>query len=235
MADTNATDAGVSCVKNMVKRFPRLYRATVYVFGGQPQNTTAYAFVQNLPNDAKVLNVGSGSRKLREGTINIDIIPFEGVDIVASGEQLPFFNESVDAIVLDNVLEHARKPYKIIEESLRVLRSKGSIYVAVPFVIPYHSSPGDYYRWSEEGLRELLSDFEEQELKIQYGPTAAFTVTLSEWLAILFSCNSRILYTIVLILATVITAPLKLLDYILSRYKNARSMPLSFYFIGIKK
>jgi ubiquinone/menaquinone biosynthesis C-methylase UbiE len=235
MTTPHATDSGVSFLKTLVKRYPRLYRATVYIFGGQPQNTTAFQFVARLPLEAKVLNVGSGSRKLRSGTINIDVIQFEGVDIVADAEQLPYSDASIDAIVLDNVLEHTRRPHMVIQESLRVLKPGGKIYVAVPFVIPYHSSPGDFYRWSEEGVRELLQDFKEDELKIQYGPSAAFTMILSEWLALLLSFNIKSLHTALVLFFTVITAPLKLFDYLLSKYSYAHSMPLSFYFIGTKK
>lgn len=229
-----ATDAAFSYVKNLVKRFPRLYRATVYIFGGQPQNTTAYQFVQRFPQGSKVLNVGSGSRKL-PGAISIDVMPFEGVDIVADAEKLPFSDGEVDAIVCDNVLEHTRRPHIVVAEFLRVLKQGGKVYIAVPFVIPYHSSPGDFYRWSEEGIRELLSDFKEEEVKIQYGPSAAFTMVLSEWLALLLSFNSRVLYTAVFFAATIVTAPLKLFDYILVHYKGAMSMPLDIYFIGSKK
>lgn len=229
-----ATDAAFSYVKNLVKRFPRLYRATVYIFGGQPQNTTAFQFVSRFGVGSKVLNVGSGSRRL-PGAINIDVLPFTGVDIVADAETLPFSDGEVDALVCDNVLEHTRRPHIVIAEFLRVLKPGGKVYIAVPFVIPYHSSPGDFYRWSEEGIRELLKDFKEEELKIQYGPSAAFTMVLCEWLALLLSFNSRILYTVVFFIATVITAPLKLFDYLLVHYKGAMSMPLDLYFIGSKK
>lgn len=235
MTEQRSTDATVSSLKNLVKRYPRLYRATVYIFGGQPQNTTAFAFVHRLPENAKVLNIGSGSRKLRPGTINIDVLPFEGVDIVADAEKLPFETNTIDAVVLDNVLEHVRRPAVVVAEALRVLKPHGQIYVAVPFVIPYHSSPGDFYRWSEEGLRELMKDFNEKELKVQYGPSAAFTMALSEWLAILLSFNIRPLHTALVLFFTVVTAPLKLFDYVLAHYSIAHSMPLSFYFIGTKK
>jgi SAM-dependent methyltransferase len=229
-----ASDEFFSYVKNLVKRFPRLYRATVYVFGGQPQNTTAFQFVQQFPQGSKIINVGSGSRRL-PGTINIDVMPYTGVDIVADAEKLPFDANTVDAIVCDNVLEHTRRPHKVVEEFVRVLKPGGKVYVAVPFVIPYHSSPGDFYRWSEEGIRELLSVFTEEEVKIQYGPSAAFTMVLSEWLALLLSFNSRILYTAVFFVATIVTAPLKLFDYLLVHYQGAMSMPLDIYFIGSKK
>ena len=228
------TDEGMAFAKKLVKRYPRLYRVAVYIFGGQPQNTTAYQFIKQIPSETKIVNIGSGPRRI-EGVTNLDIQPFEGVDVVADAAQTPFESESIDAIVCDNVLEHTPNPQAVVAEMLRVLKPGGQVYVAVPFVIPYHSSPGDFYRWTEEGLRELLKDFEEKELKIQYGPSAAFTFVFCEWLALLFSFNNRFLYTAVLFLATIVTAPLKLFDYLLVHYNGAHSMPLDFYFIGKKK
>ncbi len=227
-------DAGTSYLKELLKRFPRFYRSLVYLFGGQPQNTTAYAFAERFPTGARILNVGSGSRRLPNAT-NIDVFAYPGVDIVSDAETLPFEDAAVDAIVCDNVLEHTRRPHKVVAEFIRVLKPGGQVYVAVPFVVPYHSSPGDFYRWSEEGLRELLKDFKEVELKIQYGPSAAFTMVLSEWLALLLSFNSRTIYTMVHLSVTILTAPLKLFDYILVHYKGAHAMPLDLYFIGSKR
>jgi len=179
--------------------------------------------------------VGSGPHRLSDTIVNVDIFPFEGVDIVTDGEHLPFEAGSVDAAVCDNVLEHIRHPERVVSEMLRVLKPGGRVFVAVPFVIPYHSSPDDFYRWSEEGLRQMFAEFNETELKIQYGPSAAFTMVLCEWLALLLSFNSDALYTLVLFTTTILTAPLKLLDFLLVHYKRAHNMPLTFYFIGTKK
>lgn len=228
-------DAGMARVKSLLKRYPRLYQTLTYIFGGWPMNTTPRAFVEKVPQNAVLISVGSGPHRLRKNIINVDIFPFEEVDVVADSEQLPFESGSVDAAVYNNVLEHVRRPNKAVAEMVRVLKPGGIIYGAVPFIIPYHSSPDDFYRWSEEGMRQMFYQFDEIELEIQYGPSAAFTMMLCEWLALLFSFNTKTLYTIVLFATTIITAPLKLLDYLLVHYKRARNMPLGFYFIGTKK
>ena len=226
---------GLAGIKAVFKRYPRLYRTLIYIFGAQPQNMTAHAFVQKLPRGIMIVDIGSGPRKLRDDVTCVDVFKFDNVDIVADAAQLPFENLSVDALISDNVLEHVRDPQRVVAEFLRVLKPGALVYIAVPFVYPFHSSPDDYYRWSEEGLRELLQDFSEQELKIQFGPSATFTAIFSEWTAILLSFNTKILYTFVLFVMTVITAPLKLFDYLLVHYSRANMMPLSFYFVGKKK
>jgi len=226
---------GMAGIKAIFKRYPRFYRALTYIFAGPPANTTAHAFAQRLPRGIRILDIGSGPRRLRDDVTCIDVFKFDNVDIVADAATLPFEDGSIDAIVCDNMLEHVRDPKLVVSEIVRVLKQDGLAYIAVPFVIPYHSSPDDYYRWSEQGLRELLKDFSEQELKIQFGPTAAFTMVMSEWFGLLVSFNTKILYTIGLFAATIITTPLKVLDLILVHYTRANILPLTFYFIGRKK
>jgi len=225
---------GMASVKAIFKKYPRFYRALTYIFAGPTANTTASKFVASLPRGIKIIDIGSGPRKLRDDVTCIDVFKFDNVDIVTDATNLPFENESIDVSICDNVLEHVRDPKKVIAEILRVLKKDGLVYVAVPFVIPYHSSPDDFYRWSEPGLRELLKDFEEQELNIQFGPTAAMTMVFAEWFGLLVSFNTTILYKLGLFLATIITVPLKLLDLVLVHYKRANILPLTFYFIGKK-
>ena len=232
---STAGDSSMAWVKGFFKKYPRLYHLLVFVFGVQPMNTTVQDFVRSLPLNARILNIGSGPRVLRTGVINIDIAQFEGVDVVADAEHLPFPDHSADAAILDNVLEHVRRPDRAVVELLRVLKPGGRIYVATPFVMVYHSSPDDFYRFSAQGLRELLRDFHEEELKIQYGPTAAFAFVFCEWLALTLSFNTLFLYTVVLFAAMIVTTPLKFLDYLLVHYKRADNLPNSFYFIGRKK
>ena len=235
MAMQAVGDSGIARVKGFFKRRPRLYDWMVYLFGAQPHNTTGYAFVRRFPADAHIVNVGSGPRRLRDGVINIDVAAFEGVDVVADIEHLPFPDASVDAVVCDNVLEHVPHPARAVEEMRRVLKLGGHIYVAAPFVMVYHSSPDDFNRWSKQGLRELMRDFDEVELRVQHGPTTTFVFVLCEWLATLLSFNTNFLYTVVLLVTTAATAPLKFLDYLFAHYDTAENLANSFYFIGKKK
>src|SRR3989344_1811599 len=103
-------DSGIAGVKALFKRYPHLYDWMVYFFGPQPHNTTGYKFVRRFPAGARILNVGSGPRRLREDVVNVDVMPFEGVDVVADAEHLPFPVARVDAGVCVNVLEHVVDP-----------------------------------------------------------------------------------------------------------------------------
>lgn len=64
------------------------------------------------------------------------------------GELLPFKNNSFDVVVLFDVIEHVGKPSIVLEESQRVLKKDGILYVEFT---PYYSLVGhhlyDYAKW----------------------------------------------------------------------------------------
>ena len=229
------SDGVVARLKYFFKKFPRFYYFLAYLFGGRQVNITAEKFCATLRPSATVVNVGSGTKRLRDNVINVDFSPFSVVDVVALAEQLPFKDGSVDAVVCDNLLEHVKNPQAVVKEIYRILKVGGVVYVGTPFLLGYHSSPNDFQRWTAEGLRELMSGFSARELKIAYGPTSAMVTVLSEWLALVFSFNSAFLYNSLVIMLTIVLSPFKLLDYIVSHYKTAENIAYGFYFIGTKE
>ena len=64
------------------------------------------------------------------------------------GELLPFKNNSFDTVALFDVIEHVRRPSILLEESQRVLKKDGILYVEFT---PYYSLVGhhlyDYAKW----------------------------------------------------------------------------------------
>jgi SAM-dependent methyltransferase len=54
------------------------------------------------------------------------------VDIVASGDNLPFKDSSVDFVISSHVIEHFYDPVKAIEEWLRVVKPGGYVFIIAP-------------------------------------------------------------------------------------------------------
>jgi ubiquinone/menaquinone biosynthesis C-methylase UbiE len=54
------------------------------------------------------------------------------VDIIASGDKLPFEDESYDFIISSHVLEHFPDPIKALKEWYRVIKPGGYIFAIVP-------------------------------------------------------------------------------------------------------
>lgn len=79
------------------------------------------------------LNLGCGL-DIRKGFINVDFVKRNGVNIIHNLEEFPypFKNNSIDYILMDNVLEHLENTIKVMEEIHRILKPNGIIEIIVP-------------------------------------------------------------------------------------------------------
>lgn len=75
--------------------------------------------------------------------------------IFGDAQKLPLKAESVDCVLLLDVLEHLPEPRHCLKEILRVLRPGGCLILEVPFMYPVHDAPLDFHRWTCYGLRNL--------------------------------------------------------------------------------
>ena len=119
----------------------------------------------------KVVNLGAGKGYFRElfkdsDYLTVDFYPYEGIDVVADLiKPLPFDSNHFDFIILSNVLEHISEPEKLIKECHRILKDDGTLLITVPFFIKLHQQPYDFFRYTEYALKNLLSAFEEIDIK----------------------------------------------------------------------
>ncbi len=96
----------------------------------------------------------------------LDPIPDYNPDIVGDIHDLPFADNSLDAITCIAVLEHVKNPFKAVKEMYRVLKPNGYCFVYVPFLYYYHPMKGyydDYWRFTSDGIDELFKDFSSME------------------------------------------------------------------------
>jgi len=228
-------DSLILKLKIFFKKYPKIFNIFYYLFGASFVGKSAQKAINDIGKDKIILNLGSGIKRIRDDVVNVDFYPFDNVDIVADITHLPFADVSVDAVINEDVLEHVSDPWKVIGEIKRVLKPNGLLYLTVPFIAGFHSSPNDYYRWSKEGLRELTRDFEELESGIRHGPTSAMLLVVNDWLATLLSFGSKNLHQIFLMFFMIITFPLKIFDYLISKFPSAQNIAFGFYFIGKKR
>ncbi|MCX5749182.1 MAG: methyltransferase domain-containing protein [Candidatus Saganbacteria bacterium] len=79
------------------------------------------------------LNIGCGN-DIRPGYINCDKVAIEGVDkAVDLDARLPFEDNSVNEIVLIDVLEHVQDFIGSMEELCRILEKNGRLIIQVPY------------------------------------------------------------------------------------------------------
>lgn len=200
-------------IKEFFKRWPKVYYfifdffSPVY-FGG----LSSVSFLKKYPGEGVCLNVGSGARRIAEGVTNVDIAPYDGVDVVADITTLPNKDGSVARIVCDQVLEHVLEPERVVAEMYRVLKSGGYAYVSTPFMYPFHASPSDYQRWTHAGLQHLMRDFEVVEVGVRCGPFSTLTTQLCYLVGSLFSFGNERLYWLIVYACGVPLFPIKCLD-----------------------
>ncbi len=230
-------DVLINKLKIVFKKYPALFNILYYCFGASFVGKSAKKAIENFGEDKIILNLGSGAKVIRKDIINIDFYPFANMNIIADIAKLPFKDNSVDAIICESVLEHVKDPYGVVKEMRRVLKPGGLVYVTVPFIASFHSSPNDYYRWSREGLRAMLQGhgFKEKEVGIRHGPTSAVLSVMNDWLATIFSFGSSQFQQFLLIILTVVTSPLKAFDYLISKFKTSQNIAFGFYYIGMKE
>ena len=79
------------------------------------------------------INLGSGIN-IMEGWINVDLTKKNGADIEHNLETFPypFKDNSVEEILLDNVLEHLEDTIKVLKELHRILKPNGIVIIKVP-------------------------------------------------------------------------------------------------------
>lgn len=77
-------------------------------------------------------------------------------DVYYNGRNLPFSDETFDALFCSEVLEHIFNPDEILPEINRVMKKGAPALITVPFCWNEHEMPFDYARYSSAGIRNLL-------------------------------------------------------------------------------
>jgi SAM-dependent methyltransferase len=191
-------------------------------------------FVGSYDRGKVILNVGAGRTRYGSNVVNLEIAPGPEIDIVGVAEFLPLATKSCDAVVLMAVLEHVQDARKTLSEAWRVLVPGGRLLVDVPFIQGFHPSPGDYRRYTEEGLRAELDQlgFVVEESGLAVGPGSAMAWITSEFLALLVSGRSVLGYRVARNLTRVLAMPIKYADIWLEDHPMANRIPSAVWAIA---
>jgi SAM-dependent methyltransferase len=247
MERTKATISPAKAKGTKVKRI----LGKLYYIPGATLNTAAGRNMKEVRRmlagkmSPALLNIGSGNRFLGGGClaegeariVNLDIARLATVNVVGDAQQLPFADEVFDGIICQAVLEHVPRPQRVIGEMERVLRRGGIVYVEVPFLQGYHPTPEDFYRFTIEGLEQVLSGFSRLDSGVCVGPASTVSWVAREFLSGIlcgFSGNRR-LRQVTVFLAGWLTFPIKYFDLLLARGKTAGHIASGIYFLGVKK
>ena len=97
----------------------------------------------------------------------LDPVPDYNPDIVGDIHNLPFEDNSKEAILCLAVLEHVENPIKAVDELFRTLKPGGKLLIYVPFLFYYHAHEGyygDYWRFTYDTLKMFSKPFAKHEI-----------------------------------------------------------------------
>jgi SAM-dependent methyltransferase len=115
----------------------------------------------------RILDVGCGTRPYEQLFVGWEYV---GIDVAESGRPsehkvvdryfdgltIPYQDESFDAVLCTEVLEHCVDATRIAGEIRRVLRPGGQAVITVPFMWGEHEMPYDFRRYSINGITQML-------------------------------------------------------------------------------
>ncbi len=116
----------------------------------------AWQHVAKQEAQAVYVSVGGGPQRHDPKFLNLNISNFDNVDIVGDAYELPFRDNSIDAIHCVAVLEHLENPKRAVEEFHRVLKKGAKAYLETPFLQPFHGYPNHFQNFTREGHNRLF-------------------------------------------------------------------------------
>lgn len=119
-------------------------------------NHSALAAAVMWAGSGRILDAGSGERRISSNTVNLDISLHSETDVVADAHRIPFRDNTFRLVVCQGVLEHVLDADRVIRELFRVA-GQGRVYVEVPMLQPFHADPADFRRFTLPGLIAALA------------------------------------------------------------------------------
>lgn len=194
----------------------------------------ALAAIESERPDPDVLVVGAGDAGYKGGAaaniVYSDVALGGLTQIIADAHDIPFAEQTFDAVVCVAVLEHVADPGRVVSEIARVLKPGGFVVAFTPFMQQVHMGRYDFTRFTALGHRRLFRDFGELKSGIANGPGMALAWSFEYFLSS-FSETPKIRGALK-ILARVTTFWLKYFDRILARKAGAYDGASAFYFFG---
>ncbi|MAH39166.1 MAG: hypothetical protein CL873_01325 [Dehalococcoidales bacterium] len=208
-------------------------------------------YAQRLPPGALVLDAGAGelshqslfrSQRYLSLEIDRDFQPLLQGDLCA----LPIRDQTLEAILCSQVLEHLPQPGQALKEMWRVLKLDGTVLISVPFFYPVHTTSaryGDYYRWTEFGLGEILNQNGFEMVSIYYkgglfsAMVEAMVHSFMQWLkppGRLWGTIYMIPFCLAQSLVRLVLLPLEAIMALLDLLHRTRDCPMGYTVIGRK-
>ncbi len=91
--------------------------------------------------------------------IGCDLLEGSGVDRILDLHKIDMPTGSAGTVLILDTLEHVEFPRRAIEEVHRILKPGGFVLITTVLDFVIHAFPCDYWRFTPEGMKSLLSPF----------------------------------------------------------------------------
>lgn len=186
----------------------------------------------------RILDAGSGEGRFAARFCHARYVPvdlaigdtswnYSAIAARADLADLPFCSAAFDKILCIVVLEHTRRPDRVLAEMSRVLASRGRLYLVAPLLWEVHQAPHDFFRFTEFGMRWLAEQANLNVLEIR--PIGGlFWVLSRRALALLAFFGRGALWPLFLLLSPLLGLALPLLFYWMDRFDKQREYTLGY-------
>jgi SAM-dependent methyltransferase/uncharacterized protein YbaR (Trm112 family) len=231
-----------------IKRFDRLRRVAHAVTPGIDKNVSGDRNYRQLAemlgaasSTCMVLVLGGGilgqgiAALMRNPDIQLvesDVSFGPRTAIILDAHEIPFADETFDAVISQAVLEHVADPYRCVAEIHRVLKKDGLVYAETPFMQQVHAGRYDFTRFTHLGHRRLFRRFTEIDSGIVCGPGMALAWAYQYFLTSLV--RSPPLRSAARLFARFTAFYLKYFDRFLVTRAGAYDAASGFYLLGRK-
>jgi SAM-dependent methyltransferase len=150
--------------------FEKLRRLTVARPTAARLESNRWLRTHCLDVSGAILSIGSGTDEDGEGSRYRDYFPsassyttsevtpeFEPDLVLDVRDMKEIADGAYDCVFCSGVLEHVDDYHKGLSEITRILKSGGVLLLGVPFRQPLHMAPHDFWRFTEFGIRHMLS------------------------------------------------------------------------------
>jgi SAM-dependent methyltransferase len=150
---------------NQSDRFPVFFSPNHFTIDDYPRDSANGYFgpfaeaIESSPQ-GNFLDIGCGLRDvIYENCLYLDVYPSLTTDVVVAPDCLyPLASAAFDGISCCAVLEHVTKPWVVVDEIHRLLKTGGRCYIDWPFLQPVHGYPSHFYNATRQGLKNMFAD-----------------------------------------------------------------------------
>src|SRR6266536_2810951 len=144
----------------MVRKLPQVF-FKFYRFNQYERDVWIARQAALVPTGSTVLDVGAGSCPYRElfshcvyktqDFVKLERSQLRGsagygeIDYVCNAISIPVEDNSFDAVLCTEVIEHVPEPIKVINEIARILKPGGRVILTAPLGSGLHQTPHHYY------------------------------------------------------------------------------------------